>query len=93
MDGQSDAVLEVTWERSLKVWWALFWRATVWGALAGAFLGFIGGMIVVVTGKGDGTTVGTILGWLGSIPVSMFVVHHILRKSFKEFSIHLIRRN
>jgi hypothetical protein len=89
MPGESSS-LDVTWERVLKVWWALAWRATVFGVIAGAVLGGIGAALTVVAGMGDSGTVGAVLGWVVSVPVSIYALRQVLRKRFRTFSIRLV---
>ncbi len=76
--------LEVTWGRAARVWLAFVWRATVISVIVGGVLGGIGGVVVALMHRGNAGTVGTILGWLGSIPVSLY-------EQFREFSIRLVR--
>ena len=82
---------EVTWERVLPVWWAFMWRGSLYGMLLGFFLGFCGGLIVGFAGRPDlGAPVGALLGWLGTIPVTLVVMSIVLKKRFGTFSIKLV---
>ena len=84
--------LEVNWDRVLTIWWEYAWRCVVFSVLIGLFLGFCGGMIVGVAGYPElGGAVGALLGWLGSIGVSIVVLRTILQKKFSQFSIKLVR--
>jgi hypothetical protein len=59
--------------------------------VVGFILGAIGGVVVGVMGKPDlGAMVGGILGYLGSIPVSIYVMKVILNKKYNKFSIALV---
>jgi tellurite resistance protein TehA-like permease len=84
---------DVTWERALRVWWALVWRTMIFGMVAGAILGAIAGVGTVITGRGNPHTIGFALGWLASIPVSIYAVRQVLRKRFRTFSIRLVERS
>lgn len=87
----SSGSLELTLERVLAIWWAFVWRATLLTVLVGAFLGLVGGVIVGASGHPElGGTVGALLGWMGGIPVSIFVLRAILLKRFSGFSIRLV---
>lgn len=84
--------IEPTWGNAIPVWWSFFWRATLFGALAGGALGFIGGVIVTIIGKPElGATVGGIAGYVAAIPVSMWCVKLILSKQFKGYSVCLVK--
>ncbi len=83
--------IEVTWGNTLRVWWSYFWRFSLFSLILGAVLGFIGGVVVGVMGNPElGGTVGAILGWLGTFPVSIWVCKEILNKQYKTFSVALI---
>ncbi|MBT8119776.1 MAG: hypothetical protein KJN89_08665 [Gammaproteobacteria bacterium] len=83
--------VEVTWSNTLIIWWSYVWRCILISMVVGFILGAIGGVIVGVMGKPDmGGIVGGILGYLGSIPVSIYVMKVILNKKYNKFSIALI---
>ena len=68
----SDSAIDITWERVLTVWWAFFWRFAIYAMVLGFVLGFVGGAIVGLLGRPDlGAPVGAVLGWLGSVPISL----------------------
>jgi hypothetical protein len=92
MDISPPDYLEVTFGRTVTVWWSLVWRTFVFSALLGAVLGFVGGIIVSVAGHPElGGAVGALLGWLGSIPVTIAVLRIVLRKQFGDFAIKLVK--
>ena len=83
--------IEVTWGATLRVWWSYAWRVMLFSGILGFVLGFIGGFVVSVMGKPElGSRVGGILGYIGSIPVSIWVLKKILNKKYKDFSVALI---
>jgi hypothetical protein len=91
MESTDGNILELTWRRTLVVWWALLWRSVLFSGLLGAVLGFVGGTVVALRGRPDlSATVGRILGQLGTLPISLVVLRVLLRKAFKEFSVRLI---
>jgi hypothetical protein len=62
------------------------------GILVGFVLGFIGGFIVFAAGKPDlARAIGAILGWLGSIPVSIWALKTALSKKHDGFSLVLVK--
>jgi len=83
--------VEVTWSNTLTIWWSYIWRCILISMVVGFILGAIGGVVVGVMGKPDlGAMVGGILGYLGSIPVSIYVMKVILNKKYNKFSIALV---
>jgi ABC-type nitrate/sulfonate/bicarbonate transport system permease component len=87
--------IEVTWGTTLRVWWSYVWRSALFSMLLGFVLGLIGGIIVGIVGGTHQTAsnVGAILGYLGSIPVSIWVLKKILSKKYKEFSVALVKED
>jgi hypothetical protein len=86
--------VEVTWGTTLCVWWSYFWRVMLFSAILGAILGGIGGAIVGIVGKPElGGRVGGVLGYLGSFPVSVWVLKNILSKKYKKFSVALVNED
>ena len=86
--------VEVTWGTALRVWWSYAWRCVVFSAILGFVLGGIGGFVVGIMGKPElGGSVGGTIGYIGSIPVSIWVMKKILDKKYKEFSVALVRED
>ena len=87
-----DNILEPTFDRILKIWWSYIWRVTVFSTLLGFALGFVAGLITSIMGRGDlAPSVGGFLGWLGSIPVSIYVMGIVLKKKYGDFTIHFVK--
>ena len=86
--------LDVTWQRTVKVWWAYLWRsllAMVAAMILGAVVGFVIGLVLGAAGVGPNTVqlitapIGGVIGLLISIiPMKM-----ILGKDFGEFRLVL----
>lgn len=86
--------IEITLEKILPVWWAFVWRAMLVTMLVGFVLGGIGGFIAGASGNPRlAGTVGALLGWLASIPVSIWALKAALSKNYGSFSIALIKRS
>jgi len=84
--------IEVTWGATLRVWWSYCWRVTLFSMILGFILGFIGGFVMGIMGKPEMSgMVGGILGFLGTIPLSIWVLKKILGKKYKGFSVALIQ--
>ena len=83
---------EVTWGQATKVWWSFVWRSLLYSFIAGALLGFIIGLVGALLGAPERTIsiLGTSAGALVSIPISIWVVRTILRKSWSGFRIAVI---
>ena len=83
--------VEVTWKKTVIVWWSYVWRCTVFGAILGFVLGFIGGLVASMLGQGEASAmVGFVLGYLGGIPVSIYVMKKILEKQYAGWSVALV---
>lgn len=93
--------LEVSWGRTIRVWWAMAWRcllAVPLGALVGCVIGFVIGVIggalrldttqIQILVQVVTVPIGLVLGGL----VGIWATRAVLRKSFKEFRIALIPR-
>jgi len=79
------------WDRIIQIWWSIVWRQTVFGLVAGAALGFIGGFLAAIAGRADlATLVGVIFAWLGSIPLSVVVLRIALKKKYEDFSLKIV---
>ena len=83
--------LDVTWKRTLIIWWSLAWRSTLFGAIAGSVAGAIVGFILGYVGRGDLASIGGgIAGYLVAFPITIWILKNILSKQFKEFSLQLV---
>ena len=86
-----DNELEINLGKSVRIWWAFVWRATLFTFIASIVVGFIIGLIFGLVGKPEyvrGTC--TAVGYLISIPISILVFRHILEKGYKNFRIVLV---
>ncbi len=69
-----------------------FWRAALFGAIGGGVLGFIAGIVIAVVGRPDlAQTAREVAGYVAAVPVSMWCVKPILGKSYKGFSVRLVK--
>ncbi len=83
---------EINLERTLSIWWSFVWRAVLLSMVVGASLGGIGGFIVGASGNPQmGASVGALLGWLGSIPVSIWALKAALSKRHGGYRLALIK--
>lgn len=84
--------LNVSWANTMPVWWSFYWRATVFGLLAGGLLGAVGGFVVAMIGRPDlAGTAGAVAGYAVGIPISMWCMKEVLGKTYKDFSVCLVR--
>lgn len=85
--------IELNLEKTLSIWWSFIWRTTLGSMLVGFALGLIGGFIVGVAGRPElGTAVGSLLGWLGSIPVSIWALRAALNSKHGGYAVLLSQR-
>ncbi len=91
-DPQPDVGLEVTWGRTMKVWWSLVWRMILFSMAAGFVAGLIVGGAGAFAGVGaqNLSYLGNIAGLVVGLPVGVWVVRSILRKSWSDFRIVLL---
>jgi hypothetical protein len=82
--------LDITWDRVVRVWWALLWRNLI-AVVAAVLIGsVIGGIIGVILGMA-GVPVGTIriivmpIGIIIGFAVSIVPLKMILGKDFGDF--------
>lgn len=89
---RADSSPTVTWGQATKVWWSFIWRSLLYSFIAGAVLGFIIGAVGGLLGAAERTIsiLGTAVGALVSIPISIWVVRTILRKSWTGFRVAVI---
>ena len=84
---------EITLETVLGIWWSFIWRWTVVAMVVGGLLGGIGGFIVAAWGSPEiSGAIGALLGWLASIPVSIWALRAALRKKRDGYVVVLGRR-
>ncbi len=83
--------LDVNLKNTLCVWWAFVWRASLFSFIVSIVIGFIAGVALSVAGKPEHSRiVGTLVGYLVSIPISILVFRHVLEKGYKNFRIVLV---
>jgi len=83
--------IKVTWKHATLIWWAVVWRAVLFGALAGLGAGLVLG--VLLGGIEDTEQVALFAetaGLLVSIPVGIWVMKTVLTKQFRRFRIALV---
>ena len=82
--------LEVTFSRVMSVWWLLVWRSTLgavlFGAIAGAMLGFTFGLLRLPLDPAVPGAAGGIAGFAWFV----VVVRMALRKKYRTFRIALL---
>lgn len=85
--------LEVTFSRAAQIWWAWFWRATLFALLIGAAIGFVVGFIAAILGfhPQQIAPITVSLGAIVGIVVSIWVQSKILKKKFSSFRIVLVQ--
>lgn len=84
--------LPVTWERATVVWWSIFWRWSVFSALASIVVSFILGVVMMAFGAGPETTVFIcqVASLTASVPVFILITGMVLEKKFSGFRVALI---
>ena len=84
--------VELTWLRTLKVWWSLLWRNLLFSTLAaasiGSILGFFMGLIKINPQIVKIVTI--FFGYISLLIVSIMVTRSVLNKDYSDFRIALI---
>ncbi len=87
--------LEVTWKRTLLIWWSFVWRSGVWGGV-GAFLVAlpISFVMLVNYGSGPWANRAMFLGCVVGLIISVWILRMVLKNqfAFSEFDIVLLPR-
>ena len=90
--------LEVTWGRTIRVWWSLLWRNLVAILAAGVTGAIIGGVLGAIMGA-MGVPVKTIqivtlpIGFVLGLGISVVPLKMILGKDFGEFRLLLVPKH
>lgn len=78
-------------ESTLSVWWAMIWRTVLASAVGGAFAGAVVGFIATSVGRPEqATLLGAIVGWIVSIPASIWALKAALTQSYSGSSVYLM---
>ena len=83
-------LVEITWDKVLRVWWSYIWRVLILFVLIGAIQPFI----FFPLGMPEfGRNYGLLITELLVIPISILVLKKILSKKFNGFSIALVKND
>ncbi|MEC9407229.1 MAG: hypothetical protein VX549_08135 [Pseudomonadota bacterium] len=84
--------LDVTWGRTMQVWWAFFWRGIVYVMLPAFFLGAVVGVVLAVNKvplEPHAWKLQMVGGAMGLF-VGIWLTRVILRKTYSGFRIALV---
>lgn len=85
--------LELTTQRTIRIWWTFFWRAVLGSIVLGFGLGFIIGFLAGILGieLSSLTVLLNLSGFALGIAVSIYFFNYaISKKHFKDFKIVLV---
>jgi hypothetical protein len=91
---ETGGLLQPTFARAARIWWAWVWRSVVFGGAAGLFGSVVlslSGVLEHISDKA-GQVLGAAIGIALAVPVGIWVFQMILEKDFGEFRIRLVRR-
>ena len=72
---------DITWPKTMAVWWSFIWRSAVYGAIGGFILGAIAGGVAGATGHLDKARVaGMLAGYIAGLVGSVFALKQALQK-------------
>lgn len=73
--------MNITWGKTISVWWSAAWRGVLYGFIGGFVLGFIGGFAAALTHTPDKAAIyGMIGGYIAAIPASILALKQALSK-------------
>ena len=78
--------LEITWARTLAILWSLYWRSTILTIAAGFSLAVFFRAVRGLMGWDIGAA-GPVLGGIAGFLIYVRVLHRVLQKRFKEFTV------
>lgn len=85
------STMKVTLVTTLKIWWSLSWRCALFSTLLAMIVGFFGGLFAtLMTWEMPSQQVLVWISYLSTLPVSIWVLHQILRKPFRGFRIAIV---
>ncbi|PKD38815.1 hypothetical protein CWO84_17315 [Methylomonas sp. Kb3] len=86
--------LDVTFSRTVQIFWSWAWRSTIYGLLVGAAIGFIASLITMVFGFDAQVTkpVAHYLSITAGLFVSLLVLSKVLKMKFSSFRIALVQQ-
>ena len=86
--------MELTFKRTMPVWWAFAWRAVLVFMLASLVLGLLIGVVEGITGSPPlSIAVSSLHGFLVLIPGSIWALKAALSKAYGNYSIVLVKRS
>ncbi len=77
-----EAAMELTWKKTLAIWWSLFWRGTLLGFLIGALFGGVLGGVMGAQGYPvqQIQVYARLAGYVGGLIASLLAVKFGLQK-------------
>ncbi len=77
--------LEVTWKRTLLIWWSFVWRSGVWGGIGFSLVGVLFFLVMPQA---------MFLGYVVGLIISVWILRMVLKNqfAFSEFDIVLLPR-
>ena len=82
----------ITLEQIFSIWWSFMWRGMLVTLFIALILGAIGGFVMAWIGRPeDSGPVGRIIGWLVSLPVSVWALKAALTTKHGGYTVMLVR--
>ena len=83
--------LEVTWLRTIKVWWSMVWRFIAVSTLAGIAISIVVGFGAGLLGFSDkAPAFSQALGIITGIPIGIWAVKVVLKMEYADFRVALL---
>ncbi len=84
--------IEVTWNKTIRIWWAWVWRSILLSVAGGLIIGVLLGIISAVIGVKMPLT-SVILGFFVGLYAAFYMLKRVLNKDFGDFKIALISKS
>lgn len=83
---------QITWAKTLSIWWSMYWRAFPATLVLGHILGIVGGLMVAKAGRPD--LVRPVVTWLAllvTMPVSIWALRVTLSIERKDYCVVTVK--
>ena len=85
--------LEITWQRTIRIWWAWLWRAFALSMVCGGLIGFAIGLFGSMLGFHNLAPLTMVVGSVVGVIAGVAMLVTALKKSYPGFRVALISQS